>query len=176
MWLRAGASSGSGSARLSIQLARDDGLVPRPDVGEEVLGREQLPFGGLLAATHAEAILELKLRHLAKLEEVKIRAEQDELSSERAQLQKLLGSEARLKTLIKNELTEVAEQFGDERRSRLVERSEARAFTELDLMTTDPVTVVMSEKGWIRAAKGHDIDPGTLSLGRLGPRRAVPHV
>jgi topoisomerase-4 subunit A len=116
-----------------------------------------------LSDEQAEAILDLKLRHLARLEEMKIRGEQDELSAERDQLQKILGSEARLKTLIKNELLEVAEQFGDDRRSVLVARDEARAFTELDLMTTDPVTVVMSEKGWIRAAKGHDIDPATLS-------------
>jgi topoisomerase-4 subunit A len=116
-----------------------------------------------LSDDQAEAILELKLRHLARLEEIKIRGEQDELSAERDQLQKLLGSDARLKTLIKKELMEVAEQFGDERRSVLVEREEARAFTELELMTTDPVTVVMSEKGWIRAAKGHDIDPAALS-------------
>ncbi|MCZ6828954.1 MAG: DNA topoisomerase IV subunit A [Gammaproteobacteria bacterium] len=116
-----------------------------------------------LSDEQAEAILELKLRHLARLEEMKILGEQDELSAERDQLQKILGSEVRLKTLIKNELLEVAEQFGDDRRSVLVEREEARAFTELELMTTDPVTVVMSEKGWIRAAKGHDIDPATLS-------------
>jgi topoisomerase-4 subunit A len=116
-----------------------------------------------LSDDQAEAILELKLRHLARLEEMKIRGEQDELATERDQLQKLLGSDARLKTLIRKELMEVAEQFGDERRSLLAEREEARAFTELELMTTDPVTVVMSEKGWIRAAKGHDIDPATLS-------------
>jgi topoisomerase-4 subunit A len=116
-----------------------------------------------LSDEQAEAILELKLRHLARLEEMKIRGEQDELAKERDQLQKLLGSEARLKTLIKNELMAVAEEFGDERRSALVAREEARAFTELELMTTDPVTVVLSEKGWIRAAKGHDIDPASLS-------------
>jgi topoisomerase-4 subunit A len=111
----------------------------------------------------AEAILELKLRNLAKLEEMKIRTEQDELEQERDQLQKTLGSAARLKTLIKKELLAVAEKFGDERRSPLVSREEARAFSELELMTADPVTVVMSEKGWIRAAKGHDIDPSSLS-------------
>lgn len=111
----------------------------------------------------AEAILELKLRHLAKLEEMKIRGEQDELEAERDQLQTVLGSAARLKTLIKKELLAVAEQFGDERRSPLVERGEAQAFNELDLLSSDPITVVMSEKGWIRAAKGHDIDPTSLS-------------
>jgi topoisomerase-4 subunit A len=111
----------------------------------------------------AEAILDLKLRNLAKLEEMKIKGEQDELEKERDQLQKLLGSAARLKTLIKKELQSIAEQYGDARRSPLHEREEARAFTELELMTADPITVVMSEKGWVRAAKGHDIDPATLS-------------
>ena len=111
----------------------------------------------------AEAILELKLRNLAKLEEMKIRAEQDELEKERDGLQKTLGSAGRLKTLIKKELLAVAESFGDERRSPLVSREEARAFSELELMTADPITVVMSDKGWIRAAKGHDIDPASLS-------------
>jgi topoisomerase-4 subunit A len=111
----------------------------------------------------AEAILELKLRNLAKLEEMSIRGEQDELQQERDQLQKILGSEARLKTLIKNELLAVAEKYGDDRRSPLVARSEARAFSEIELVTADPITVVMSEKGWIRAAKGHDIDPTSLS-------------
>jgi topoisomerase-4 subunit A len=111
----------------------------------------------------AEAILELKLRNLAKLEEIKIRGEQDELEQERDQLQKILGSAARLKTLIKKELQAVAKQYGDDRRSPIVQRNEARAFSELELMTADPVTVVLSEKGWIRAAKGHDIDPGSLS-------------
>jgi topoisomerase-4 subunit A len=116
-----------------------------------------------LSDTQAEAVLELKLRHLAKLEEMKIKGEQDELASERDGLQKTLGSEARLKTLIKKELLAAAEEFGDDRRSHLADRGEAKAFSELDLLTTDPVTVVMSEKGWIRAAKGHDIDPNSLS-------------
>ncbi len=111
----------------------------------------------------AEAILELKLRNLAKLEEMNIRTEQDELGQERDSLQKTLGSAARLKTLIKNELLAVAQKYGDERRSPLVERGEAKAFSELELMTADPITVVMSEKGWIRAAKGHEIDPESLS-------------
>ncbi len=111
----------------------------------------------------AEAILELKLRNLAKLEEISLRAEQDELQQERDHLQKVLGSEARLKTLIKTELLAVAEKYGDERRSPLVARAEAKAFSELELVTADPITVVMSEKGWIRAAKGHEIDPTSLS-------------
>ena len=116
-----------------------------------------------LSDTQAEAVLDLKLRHLAKLEEISIRAEQDELATERDKLQKILGSEARLKTLIKKELLAVAEKFGDERRSPLAAREEAKAFSELDMVGADPVTVVMSEKGWIRGAKGHEIDPTSLS-------------
>ena len=116
-----------------------------------------------LSDEQAEAILELKLRHLARLEETKIKGEQDALAKERDVLQKILGSEARLKTLIKKELLAVAEKFGDKRRSPLVEAEEAQAFSELELMTTEPITVLMSEKGWIRSAKGHDIDPGSLS-------------
>jgi len=116
-----------------------------------------------LTDAQAEAVLELKLRNLAKLEEIAIRSEQDELSTERDELEKILGSAARLKTLVKKELLEVAEKYGDPRRSPLVQREEARAFSELEMITADPITVVMSEKGWIRAAKGHDIDPGSLS-------------
>ncbi len=116
-----------------------------------------------LSDPQAEAVLDLKLRNLAKLEEVSIRGEQDELALERDELQKILGSAARLKTLIKNELLAVAEKFGDERRSPLVRREDAKAFSELDMVSADPVTVVMSEKGWIRGAKGHDIDPTGLS-------------
>ncbi|GGY75550.1 DNA topoisomerase IV subunit A [Marinobacter zhanjiangensis] len=116
-----------------------------------------------LSAEQAEAILELKLRHLAKLEEMKIRGEQDELSAERDELQAILGSEDRLRALIKDELLADAETYGDDRCSPIVERDEARAFSEADLVSNDPVTVVLSEKGWVRAAKGHDIDPEGLS-------------
>ena len=116
-----------------------------------------------LSDVQAEAILDLKLRNLAKLEEMKIRGEQSELETERDQLEKILGSDARLKTLIKKELLAVAEDYGDERRSPLTQRDEARAFTELELTSSDPMTIVLSEKGWIRAAKGHDIDASGLS-------------
>ena len=116
-----------------------------------------------ISDVQAEAILDLKLRNLAKLEEMKIRGEQDELEAERDQLQKILGSAARLKTLIKKELLAVAQEYGDDRRSPLVTRGEAKAFSELELMSADPITVVMSQMGWIRAAKGHDIDPASLS-------------
>ena len=111
----------------------------------------------------AEAILELKLRHLAKLEEMKIRGEQDELSQERDELEKILGSKQRLRTLIRKELQADAEKFGDDRRSPIVERAAAQALDESALIPTEPVTVVLSEKGWVRSAKGHDIDASTLS-------------
>ena len=116
-----------------------------------------------LSDTQAEYILDTKLRQLARLEEVKIRAEQEELAQEKAELELLLGSEARLKTLVKKELKATAEEFGDDRRSPLTERGEAQAFNEKDLITAEPITAVLSDKGWLRAAKGHEIDPVSLS-------------
>ncbi len=116
-----------------------------------------------LTDIQAEAILELKLRHLAKLEEMKIRGEQDELATERDSLQSILGDNKKLKKLLRDELQQIADEFGDARRSPLVQRGEAKAFSEEDLLSADPVTVVLSESGWIRAAKGHDIDPTSLS-------------
>ncbi|WP_024850393.1 DNA topoisomerase IV subunit A [Hydrogenovibrio kuenenii] len=115
-----------------------------------------------LSDTQAEAILELKLRHLARLEEMKIRAEQDELNKERQSLEKTLGSEARMKTLVKKELLADSELYGDERRSPMVSAQMARAMSEQDLLPSEAVTVVLSETGWVRAAKGHDIDGRTL--------------
>lgn len=111
----------------------------------------------------ADAILDTKLRHLAKLEEMKIRGEQDELEKEREKLEKLLGSERRLNTLIKKEIQADAEKYGDDRRSPLVERAEAKAMTERDLVPSEPITVVLSEKGWIRHAKGHEVDAEGLN-------------
>jgi topoisomerase-4 subunit A len=116
-----------------------------------------------ISDTQAEAILELKLRHLAKLEEVKITGEQDELSKERDSLELLLGSDRRLKTLIKKEILEAAETYGDDRRSPIIERGDAKALSEKELVPSEPVTVVLSEKGWARCAKGHDIDAVNLS-------------
>ena len=116
-----------------------------------------------LSDTQAEAILELKLRHLAKLEETKIRGEQDELAKERDQLQALLASERKLSTLIRKEIQADAEAFGDERRSPITEREEARAMSEHDFIPSEPVTIVLSESGWVRSAKGHDIDASGLS-------------
>lgn len=116
-----------------------------------------------LSAIQAEAILELKLRHLAKLEEMRIRGEQDELARERDQLEKTLGSAALLKKLLVNEIQADADKHGDPRRSPLVTRRESAALSETDLTPAEPITVVLSEKGWIRAAKGHDVDAAGLS-------------
>ncbi|MFY9179082.1 MAG: DNA topoisomerase IV subunit A [Venatoribacter sp.] len=134
----------------------------------EIIRREDEPKPVLMSRfgisdIQAEAILELKLRHLAKLEEMKIRGEQDELEKERDSLEKTLGSERRLKTLIKKEIMADAETYGDDRRSPVVARAEAKAFSENELAPTEPITVVLSQKGWVRAAKGHDIDAENLS-------------
>ena len=110
----------------------------------------------------AEAILELKLRQLAKLEEIKIVAEQKELAAERKGLEQLLSSAARLKTFIKGEIKADAEKFGDDRRTPLVQREEAKAFAQTELISTEPVTIVLSDRGWMRAAKGHEVDPTAL--------------
>jgi len=106
----------------------------------------------------AEAILEIKLRHLAKLEEMQIRGEQKELAAERADLEQTLKSKPKLTKLIRTELSELAEKHGDKRRTVIVEREAAQAIAEAELVTSEPVTVVLSERGWVRAAKGHDID------------------
>ncbi|MBT6456929.1 MAG: DNA topoisomerase IV subunit A, partial [Gammaproteobacteria bacterium] len=111
----------------------------------------------------AEAILETKLRNLAKLEEMKIRAEQDELSKEKQGLEKILGSERRMKTLIKNEILEDTETYGDDRRSPIVTREAAKAMDESDLIPSEALTVVISSKGWVRAAKGHEVDGSGLN-------------
>jgi topoisomerase-4 subunit A len=110
----------------------------------------------------AEAILELKLRQLAKLEEIKIVAEQKELAAERKGLEQLLNSAARLKTFIKGEIKADAEKFGDDRRTPLVVREEAKAFAQTELISTEAVTIVLSDRGWMRAAKGHEVDPTAL--------------
>jgi topoisomerase IV subunit A len=110
----------------------------------------------------AEAILELKLRHLAKLEEIKIRGEQAELEQERQQLEAILGSKELLNNLIKSELEEDAEKYGDDRRSPIVAREASQALETTALISNEPLTVILSEKGWIRAAKGYDIDVASL--------------
>ena len=116
-----------------------------------------------LTDVQAEYILETRLRQLARLEEMQIRGEQDELAKERAKLLALLGSEAKLKKLVRDEIIKDAETYGDARRSPIVARAEAKALSETELLPTEPVTVVLSEKGWVRCAKGHDIDATGLS-------------
>lgn len=116
-----------------------------------------------ISETQAEAILELKLRHLAKLEEMKIRGEQSELEKERDQIQAILASERKMNTLLKKELQADATAYGDDRRSPLHEREEAKALSENELVPSEPVTIVLSQMGWVRSAKGHDIDPSGLS-------------
>ena len=115
-----------------------------------------------LSDEQAEYILETKLKQLARLEEMKIRGEQDELDRERDRLIATLGSKAKLKKLIKDELLADAKKFGDARRSPLVARDAAQALNETELVPSEPMTIVLSEKGWIRAAKGHDVDPASL--------------
>ncbi|MFV0450309.1 MAG: DNA topoisomerase IV subunit A [Vibrio sp.] len=134
----------------------------------EIIRTEDDPKAVLMARfgitdIQADAILDTRLRNLAKLEEMKIRGEQDELEKERKKLEELLGSERRLNTLLKKEIKADAEKYGDDRRSPLVEREEAKALTERDLMPSELITVVLSEKGWIRHAKGHDVDGASLS-------------
>jgi topoisomerase-4 subunit A len=116
-----------------------------------------------LSDAQAEAILETKLRHLAKLEEMKIRGEQAELSAEKEGIEKTLKSPARLKKLVREELTADAEKYGDKRRTKIVEREAAQAIDETELVTAEPVTVVLSSLGWVRQARGHDLDPRVLS-------------
>lgn len=115
-----------------------------------------------ISERQAEAILELKLRQLAKLEEIKIKAEQKELNAERKTLEQLLSSATRLKTFIKKEIQADAERFSDERRTPIVKREEAKAYSETELLSVDPITIVLSDRGWMRAAKGHDVDPHAL--------------
>ena len=134
----------------------------------EIIRTEDEPKPALMSKfgiseTQAEAILELKLRHLAKLEEVKIRGEQAELEKERDQLQGILASERKMSNLLKKELQADADAFGDDRRSPLHEREEAKAMSEHDMLPSEPVTIVLSQSGWVRSAKGHDIDAQGLS-------------
>jgi topoisomerase-4 subunit A len=116
-----------------------------------------------LSDDQADYILETRLRQLARLEEMKIRGEQDELDSERDRLVAILGSKAKLRKLVKDELLADAKKFGDARRSPLVARVAAQALDETELVASEPMTVVLSDKGWVRAAKGHDVEPSTLS-------------
>ena len=116
-----------------------------------------------LTEEQADYILDTKLRQLARLEEMKIKAEQEELAKERDSLEKILGSKQRMKTLIRKELMADAEKYGDDRRSPIVERAAAEAMDETALTPAEPATVVLSEKGWVRSAKGHEIDPSSMN-------------
>ncbi len=122
-----------------------------------------------LSDTQAEAILQLRLRHLARLEEMKIRSEQQDLDKERQLLERTLGSPARLKTLIKKELRADAKVHGDDRRTAIVRRGEAQAISEEQMAPVEPITVILSANSWVRAAKGHEIDPGEATY-RPGDR------
>ena len=134
----------------------------------QIIREEEDPKSELMARfelseIQANAILDLRLRQLAKLEEFKIRGEIQELEVEQKEINKILGSRARLKTLLKNEFKEISRDFGDSRRSELVSVEEAMAFSEEDFITNDPITVVLSEKGWVRVAKGHDLNARDLN-------------
>jgi topoisomerase-4 subunit A len=122
-----------------------------------------------LSEEQTDYILETRLRQLARLEEMKLNAERDELEEERAKINVTLNSKARLKTLIKDELKADAKKYGDARRAPLVAREAAQALDEAALVASEPVTVVLSEKGWVRAAKGHDVDAAALNY-REGDR------
>ena len=133
-----------------------------------ILRTEEKPKPALIARfqlsdAQAEAILETKLRHLARLEEMKLRGEQDQLRKEQEQLQLLLDSEKRLKTLIRKEIQDDAKRYADPRRCPLVERRPAQALDETSLTPSEPMVVVLSQKGWVRAAKGREIDASALS-------------
>ncbi|MEC7969491.1 MAG: DNA topoisomerase IV subunit A, partial [Pseudomonadota bacterium] len=132
-------------------------------IREEEKPRQELMARFKLSEIQANAILDLRLRQLAKLEEIKLQTEKDELEGEKAGLEKTLSSKARMQTLMKKELLALAEDYGDERRSPLVSVDDALAFSDEDLLTNDPITVVVSDKGWVRAAKGHDMDPAELA-------------
>ena len=144
----------------------------------EIIRTEDKPKPVLMARfqlsdAQAEAVLELRLRHLARLEEVRIRGEQTTLAEQRAALEEILGSRDRLTTLIKDELSALAKEHGDPRRTRVEEQDAAQVISESDLVASGPVTVVLSEHGWVRAAKGHEVDPTGAELpfrGRV-PRR-----
>ena len=132
-------------------------------VREEEEPKQELMQRFDLSDVQADYILDTKLRQLARLEEMKIKAEQSELMEEKGRIELILSSEARMKTLVKKELLAAAQEYGDERRSPIVARAESKAMSEADFLSSDPVTIVMSEKGWIRAAKGHEVDAAGLN-------------
>lgn len=116
-----------------------------------------------LSEEQVTAILDTRLRHLAKLEEIQIRKEQKALAAEKEDIEKVLASSARLKKLVREELIENANKYGDKRRSPLVERKVATALKETEILPTEPITVILSARGWVRSAKGHEVDAGSLN-------------
>tara|TARA_B100001057_G_scaffold217298_1_gene217477 strand:+ start:6308 stop:8554 length:2247 start_codon:yes stop_codon:yes gene_type:complete len=116
-----------------------------------------------LSEIQANAILEIKLRQLAKLEQIKLEDEKKNLTTEQHEIEKVLKSKTRLKTLIKKELNEIKDNFGEDRKSPIIASSAAKIFSEEETIITESITVVLSKAGWIRSAKGHDIDPNSLS-------------
>lgn len=112
-----------------------------------------------LSDIQAEAILQLRLRHLARLEQIKIEGEQNDLAQEKNGLEKILNSSTRLKTLVKKELKAASRDYGDQRRTAIVVRKEAKAISKIDLTPSEPVTIILSKNGWVRSAKGHEVDP-----------------
>jgi topoisomerase IV subunit A len=132
-------------------------IIRREDEPKQVLMKR---FG--ISDLQAEAILSLRLRQLAKLEEIKIKKERDRLSLEKQKIEKILSSKARLKTLVKKEIVADAQQYGDARKSPIVSRSGAQAFLRDEMVPVEQVTVILSKKGWVRAAKGHEVDPKKL--------------
>ncbi len=134
-----------------------------------VIRRAEDPRGALmerfgLSQRQAEAILELRLRQLSKIEEIELRREKKQLTGEQKQLAEILGSEALLKDLVRREIEADAETYGDDRRSPVVARGEARVLSMTEIQPAEPVTVVLSRKGWVRTAKGHEVDPEKLSF------------
>ncbi|MGP1939311.1 MAG: DNA topoisomerase IV subunit A [Arsenophonus sp. ET-DL9-MAG3] len=125
--------------------------------------KQELIIHFFISETQAESILDLKLRHLAKLEEFKLHDEKNKLLKDRDQLKAILASDLRLNTLIKKELEIDAETYGDDRRSPIKQRVEAKAINEYDILSSDPITIILSTMGWVRSAKGHDIDPINLN-------------
>ena len=117
-----------------------------------------------ISEPQANAILEIKLRQLARLEQIKLETERKDLLDEKQGLDKIVSSKARLKTYVKRELKQIKDEFGDDRYSEIIEYSESKAFSQEEILSAEPVTVVLSQAGWIRSAKGHDINPETLAF------------
>ncbi len=132
-------------------------------IREEDKPKEALVKKFSLSEAQANSILDLRLRQLARLEELKLTSEKEELLSESKEIEKVLGSKSRLKSLLKRELQELAREFGDDRRSPIEQVEDSKAFDEEELISNDPVTIIVSERGWVRSAKGHEIDPLELT-------------